>query len=300
LLSGKKEPNSQIMPANTPLDWSGLRDLLAFARKGSLDAAALSLGIDATTLARRLKRLEIEAGTVFTLHNGRRLELTAAGSKAVEVAEQMEQKIYDLSRHLSAVEPEAQGVVRLTSLRGILLHFILPELQDLRLRHPALMLDLIADARNLSLSRQEADIAIRLARPAGPDLIARKLADVPYAVFGAANAGWIAYDEQLSTVPEAQWVANHIPAHNIIMRTNAIEVVIDAVQSGIGQALLPVFSCPNLEAQTTTVLTREAWLVLHRDTRNTPRIRIVADWVATTFQKSERNKGLAATRQTSQ
>jgi DNA-binding transcriptional LysR family regulator len=157
-------------------------------------------------------------------------------------------------------------------------------LQDLQARHPALVLDLIADARNLSLSRQEADLAIRMARPAGPDLIARKLADMPYAIFGAADAGWIAYDESLSTVPEAQWVASQVPAHKIIMRTNAIEVVIDAVEAGIGQALLPLFTCPDLVPQTKTVLTREAWLVLHRDTRNTPRIRVVADWVTAAFQ----------------
>jgi DNA-binding transcriptional LysR family regulator len=113
------------------------------------------------------------------------------------------------------------------------------------------------------------------------------LADIPYAIFGAADAGWIAYDESLSTVPEAQWVASQVPAHKIIMRTNAIEVVIDAVQAGIGQALLPLFTCPNLVPQTKTVLTREAWLVLHRDTRNTPRIRVVADWLTAAFQAAK-------------
>jgi DNA-binding transcriptional LysR family regulator len=290
LHSGKKHPILQFMTANMPLDWSGLRDLLAFARAGSVDAAAQKLGIDATTLARRLKKLEKEAGTVLTLHHGRKLELTSAGSKAVKVAEKLELEVEGLSRQLTASEPEVLGMVRLTSLRSVVQHFILPNIADLQIRHPALVLDIIADARNLSLACQEADLAIRLARPAGPDLVTRKLADIPYAVFGKPDAGWIAYDESLSAVPEAQWVASQVPAHKIVMRTNAIEVVIDAVQAGFGQALLPLFTCPNFQPQGKAVLTREAWLVMHRDTRNTPRIRVVADWVTAAFLRRRKTQ----------
>jgi DNA-binding transcriptional LysR family regulator len=283
LANGKKEPIMQSMAAKTQVDWTGLRDLLEFSRAGSLEAAAAHLGIDATTLARRLKRLEHEQGTPLTLHNGRKLELTPAGLKAVATATQMELEAEKLLRQLAANEPDVHGTVRVTSLHSILRHFVLPQAHVLRQQHPRLLLDLIAESRNLSLSRQEADIAIRLARPAGADLIVRKLADMPYAIFGPRNAGWIAYDEQLMSVPEAQWVASQIPTHEIVLRTNAQDVVIDAVKAGHGQALLPAFVCPELTPQTPTVLTREAWLVLHRDTRNTPRIRVVADWIATLF-----------------
>jgi DNA-binding transcriptional LysR family regulator len=280
----KKAALSLFMTAKIQVEWSDFRDLLAFARAASIEAAALALNIDATTLIRRLRRLEQAMGVALILHQGRRLDLTSAGRELMAVAEAMEQEMLGLARHLTAQEPRTEGVVRVTTLRGIFQHYVLPKLGSLRDSHPGIVLELLADARNLSLSRQEADIAIRLARPAGPDLIARKLMDVPYAVYGAEGSGWITYDESLSSVPEAQWLAKRITASQVIMRANSIEVVAAVVRQGLGQAVLPAYAAAGLPAQGGPVLTREAWLVLHTDTRRTPRIRAVADWLTDVFR----------------
>lgn len=276
------------MTAKTQVDWTAFRDLLAFAREGSVSAAAKTLGIDATTLTRRLRRLEQETGLALTIHNERRLELTAAGRELVSAAEGIELELLSLTRILAAQSPAAEGTVRVTGLRSILRHFVVLHIARFRNRHPGIVLELVPDMRNLSLARQEADIAIRAARPTGTDLYARKLIDIEFAVYGDPTKGWITYDAALTDVPEAKWTSENVDPSKIVMRTSAIELIADGVRADIGQALLPRYAAGGLTPSTDTILKREAWLVLHSDTRNTPRIRAVADWLVDIFDDARK------------
>jgi DNA-binding transcriptional LysR family regulator len=264
--------NSQV------LDWAELQLLLAFGEKQSIMAAAKALGVDATTVARRLRNLERQLNLVLVVHEGKRLRLTEIGQEVLATARNMEDQADGLLRRIAASEPNAEGMVRLTALRSILRHVLMPSLPSLRERHPRIILALMADARNYAVGRREADIAIRLARPTGPDLAARKLFDVPFVVAGNTDQGWITYDESLSTLPEAQWVANNVAQRDTIMQANSMELIVEAVRAGLGCAILPKFLCNGLE-HGSVELSREAWLVMHNETRNTPRIRAVADWV---------------------
>jgi DNA-binding transcriptional LysR family regulator len=276
------------MTAKMQVDWTAFRDLLAFARAGSVAAAAKELGIDATTVTRRIRRLEKETGMALTIHNDRRLELTDAGRELVAAAEVIETELLSVTRVLASKAPAEEGVVRLTGLRSVLRHFVLPEMGEFRRRYPKIVLELLPDMRNLSLSRQETDIAIRIARPEGPDLYARKLMEFAFAVYGDTSKGWLTYDASLVDVPEAKWVAQNVDPANIVLRTSAIELIAEAVRAGVGQALLPRFAADGLQPSSDTVLIREAWLVLHADTRNVPRIRAVADWLIEVFEVEQR------------
>ena len=266
------------------INWLGLADLLAFSRAGSVEDAALALAVDPTTLLRRLRRLEKQCGVAILTRRGRRYELALAGRELAAAAENMEREVHGLSRNLARKRPSVEGTVRLTALRSVLQAFVIPKLPSLRDAYPDLVLELIAEPRNLSLSRLEADIAIRFARPEGHDLVARKLFDVRYAVYGARDSGWVTYESSLQGVPEARWIAENADCKPVVLRANGIEMVASAVRAGVGRAVLPEFAAAGLKPQSKPVLKREMWLVLHSDTRATPRIRAVADWLVQIFR----------------
>jgi DNA-binding transcriptional LysR family regulator len=260
------------------LDWAEIQILLAFGTHQSLAAAAQDLKIDPTTLSRRLRQLERQLGLALIIHEGRSLRLTEAGQRVLAAAKDMQLVAERMVRQVAEIEPRAEGVVRLTALRSILQHMVMPALPAFRQTYPGIVLNLLADARNFAVGRQEADLAIRLAMPHGPDLAARKLFDVAYVRAGDPRLGWITYDEAWSTIPEAQWVAKNVPPGKIVLQANSLDLIREAVRAGVGQALLPIYLTENLPISE-TILTREAWLVLHNETRHTPRIRAVADWL---------------------
>jgi DNA-binding transcriptional LysR family regulator len=278
------------------LDWSGLEALLAFSRTGSLSAAAKSLAIDETTLARQLKRLSTSVGANVVRRSGTRLVLSQEGEEVAKAAVLMESAVLPVMRFGLSQVPGAQVRVRVTGLASFLSGIVVPAVPKFAAAHPGILLDLVADTRNLSIADKEADIAIRFARPKGPHLVGRRIATFDYAIFAAAKpkrkaalgqARWLQFSESMLHLPEAQWLEKNVPEDSIAMRTNSLEVLINAVAHGIGQMLLPVHVArknPELKQLGGVALSREIWLVYHQDDRATPRIRAVADWLIGVFK----------------
>jgi DNA-binding transcriptional LysR family regulator len=277
-------PNMAAILQN--INWDDLHVLLVFGESQGVKYAAESLNVDATTVARSLRKLEEKIGFPLTIHEGRRLRLNEAGQQVLVAAQNMNEAIGQLQRQLGAHEPRPEGVVRVTALRSIFNAIALPALPQLRRSYPGIVLTLLSDSRNLAIGKREADLAIRFARPAGADLATRKLFDVPFVVAGKDDSDWITYDESLSNVPEAQWVSTNVPTDRIILQANSIELILNAVKAGIGRAILPRFMCRDIK-HGPDILSREAWLVMHMETRHTPRIRAVADWIVAASEKFE-------------
>lgn len=280
------------------LDWNDVRYALAVARNGSLAAAARMLGVDQTTVARRLRVLESCVGMPLFERRQGRFAPTPAGEVLMERGQRIEREIAAL-RHLGADnEVQVRGVVRLTAVDAIISHYLAPHLAELRARHPGLMVELIASSRSLDLSRREADIAVRLARPQSGDFVVRRLASLAYGVYGTAAApaengwggcNWVAYEHSLAHVPEMRWLAEQVVDERIVLRCNNMDALATAVADGLGLAVLPrlvgarhaSLRCLSGEP---SVLSREIWLVVPRELRHVPRIRAVGDWLAERFQ----------------
>jgi DNA-binding transcriptional LysR family regulator len=260
------------------IEWGDLRVVLAFDGQCGLSGAAAALGLDATTVSRRMKALEQAVGAPLLMQVGKGLELSPLGEEVLESARAMRLVVDDLMRQLGANETQIAGSVKLTALNAMLTAFVLPNLASLRAAHPRVVLQMIGASRNLSIGRDEADLAIRFGRPTQAGLVGRKLFDVPYVVAGPRTAGWIAFDEGQGALPEAEWVRRHVAAADIVYRTNNSEHMAAAVHAGLARALLPQFLCSGPRSAQ-VVLVREAWLVMHKDTRSVPRIRAVADWL---------------------
>lgn len=280
------------------LDWNDVRYALAIARCGSLASAARALGVDQTTVSRRLRVLESAVGTPLFERRQGQTAPTPAGEILMERGLRIEQEIAALA-HLGADnEAQVRGVVRLTAVDALVSHYLARHLAALRARHPGLAVELIASSRSLDLSRREADLAVRLARPQSGDFVVRRLAGLAYGVYGTAAAPaedgwsachWVAYEHSLDHVPEMRWLAERAGEERIVLRCNNMDALATAVADGLGLGILPrlvgarhaSLRCLSGEEP---VLRREIWLVVPRELRHVPRIRAVGDWLAERFQ----------------
>src|SRR6516165_7434252 len=189
------------------MNWDDLRHLLAIARAGTLSGAARRLAVNQTTVARRLAALEAALGVRRFDRAEGRLHPTKAGEIALARAAEVEQEIEALAQGVTGADREPAGLVRVTTVPILANHLLVPAVPALSARHPRIRLELIADSRNLSLTRREADLALRLSRPeSGAGLLTRRLGDLDYAVYGPrGRAGdrlaWITYEEGLGHLP---------------------------------------------------------------------------------------------------
>ena len=273
------------------MNWDDLRFLVAIGREGTLAAAARRLKVDQTTVARRLRALEDTLGTPLFERSDKHWRPTAVGASVLERATRIEEDVAGLARLAETGTRTVSGVVRTTSVSAIASDYLVPRLNGLYARHPELIVELIASNDNLNVSRREADIAIRLARPESGDFLIRKLADVGFAVYAAPSAqhdDWVTYDAELAHTPEMRWLAAQLAGQRVRLRSNNLAGLLLAVAGGIGRAILPCFladSAPGLIRMSgpQPVLSRDLWLLVHPDARRQPRVAAVADWLGECF-----------------
>ncbi len=278
------------------MDWSDLRYVLAVARAGTLAEAARRLGVDQTTVARRLAAAQTALGArLFDRRDGT-LHPTAAGEAALTRAERIAREVEALEAAIAGDDAQIAGTVRITAVPILANRLLVPALPALAARHPALALELIAEARNLSLTRRDADIALRLARPERGTALARRIGQLDYAVFAPSRRGrtalrWITYEESLAHLPHARWIAAEVARGGVLapLRVSDAEALVEAVRAGLGRTLLPCFldgCAPGLRQVGAPVLTRELWLMVHPELRHQARIATVIDWIEATVTRA--------------
>ncbi|MCG5238184.1 LysR family transcriptional regulator [Azospirillum doebereinerae] len=270
------------------LNWDDVRVFLELARTGSLSAAARALRISHATVGRRVAALEADLGRTLVERRVDGYTLTAEGEAVFVLANGMDERALAILRR-GGHEQGLTGTVRLTATQALADRFLVPRLGPFHARHPGIDLEVTVDNRALSLARREADLAIRLARPEHGDLIARRLATIVYGLFAMPGArdAWIGYDEALADLPEAVWLARHGAGRRVAFRSNSVQAQLAAAKAGFGAALLPVWLAagePELVAlPMPEPLAREAWLVLHRDMKEVPRVRAVIEHLVALF-----------------
>ncbi|WP_246665420.1 LysR family transcriptional regulator [Rhizobium tropici] len=285
------------------IDWNDLRHVLALARGGSFAAAGRALGTDATTVGRRLRVLEKHLGTtLFSRDAGGILSPTPTGEIAVTKAEAIEAEIMALSGALDAADSMAFGKVRLTAAPSFISRLLIPSLAGLLAQHSGLHLELIGDSRNFNLTRREADMALRLARPAdmaNGRVVARRIATLDYAVYVAAgredhteDLPWIVYEDAMMHLPHARWIAAQAEKSGRVsqLAVNDAEALLQAAAAGLGRALLPKILTENagglcrVDSGDRNPPAREMWLLIHTELRQLVRIRTVSGWLDRVFR----------------
>ena len=273
------------------MEWGDFRVLLAIARGGTLAAAARRLGVDQTTVARRLAAAEAALGTRLFERVEGALRPTKPGEVALDRAARIEREVEALEQGIAGTDAEPAGLVRLTAVPIIVNRLLIPALPALWASHPRIRVELVAEARNLSLTRREADIALRLSRPeSGGAALAKRLGYLDYAVYAPRGRArdplpWITYEEGLCHLPQARWIAaaagDSAPAP---LAVSDAEAIVHAMHAGLGKSLLPCFvgdRDAGLRRLGTAeaVLRRELWLLTHGELRHHGRIAAVVGWI---------------------
>ena len=290
-MSVQKRTNPQSHSAQP--DWNDLRFALELGRHGTLSGAARALRVNHATVARRIAALEATLGVTLFERGPRGYQPTAAAGPVMAAAEQVEAPLLQLGRQSEARRGfEVAGKIRITATEGVASHMVAPGLAALRQRWPLLEVEIVVEHRSLSLARREAEIAIRWARPTKGELFTTRLGPVPYRLYRHPRAvdqtAVAALDESLADLPESHWLGRQ-PGLRQVIRSNSMLPLITAARTGACAILLPEFvgrHIPELVADSgKPPVTRELWLLLHRDLRKSPRVRVTADFLIAGIRK---------------
>jgi DNA-binding transcriptional LysR family regulator len=280
------------------VEWGDLRFFLAAARAGSLGAAARTLGVEHTTVSRRLAALEETLGAKLFVRTPDGLSLTAAGHEVLPMAEEVERATQAIARAASARDERVEGTVRVTTSEAFS-GFLVKQFAELRARHPGLLIEVLTGNQALDLVRGEADIAIRIMKTTQRDLLVKKILEAGWSMYAATGYlsgkgspksieklvghDVVGYDDAMSGVPGAKWLDAHAGDANVVLRGNSLVSVLNAVIAGFGISVLPCFLAdaePTLRRLTPQVLgTREVTLVVHPDLAKVARVRAVIDFL---------------------
>lgn len=282
----------------SPLDWDDVRLFLALCRARTVGGAATALGVDASTVSRRLVTLEEVLATTLFDRGRDGIAPTEAAEELRPVAEQIEDAMARFTTAAENLEREVAGLVRITCPPDLAETVIAPLLPDLLQRHPALRVDIGGSEALLDLSRREADVALRTVRPERGDLIVTKLRTVEWSLVGApayvralgtlrawSDARWIGWGERLAHIAPARWLAKHVKA-DPVLRSDSLRMQVALAATGAGVALVPepsveayglapVKIAAPLRAAAADWPADDLYLVTHRAMREVPRVRVI-------------------------
>lgn len=294
------------------IDWGDLRFVLAIARTGSALRAAQTLGVNQTTVTRRMADLEAAIGAALFERKQSGYHLTPLGRRVAEAAARIEDEVNGLVNSIGADQRALSGRVRVTTPEMLANLLITPWLKAFRKEHPSITVELIADDRHLDLARGEADVALRatIRRPEplhGAGIVARKLARVGWSVYcsrayaeehGAPRSlealdghPIVALDESMAHLPGPRLLARMAAHSRISARSNNLTNLVLTLKAVQGIATLP---CIGGDADPELVrclppiaeLESDLFLVLREEVKSSTHVRAFADSIAAHIKAS--------------
>lgn len=283
-------------PANPA--WDDIRHFLALARLGSLSAVARELGVEHSTVARRVDALEKSLGLRLFDRLPRRWVLTAEGRALAARGAAMDHAAEDFNRALLGVS-DVYATVRLSAPPVLASHFIAPRLAARRRDWADVELELVGESRDSDLARGDADLAIRLHRPTQADLAVRSLGKLGYGLYAhpavaarpATDWPFLGYNDPLAAVPQQRWLDGLRGHRRYALRCNDLATLLHAARAGLGVAALPHFLAAGEDdlvrlGDAQLQDPRGVWLVMHADLRRAPRVRRIAAGIVAIFNEA--------------
>lgn len=282
-------------------DWNDLRAFLAVARGGSTLAAAKALGVNQTTVARRIEALEAAMGLKLVERGQAGSRPTEAGETLLAEAERVERAVEAFETRAGAYRRGLAGSVRVTCNESVANVIVTPAIPEFRRLYPEVSVEVLITDRILDLAAGEADVAVRgTERLAGDGLVARKLAAFEFALYCsrdyAARRGQptletlgahalVAGADEVAHIPGMQWMLSRAPGAHIACRSNSMTNLVQAVRAGLGVG--PI-ACITGDVDPQLIRCHgpiegalgHTWLVTREELKDVPRVRAFVDFLA--------------------
>lgn len=277
------------------MNWEDLRYVLAVIREHNLSRAAVSLGVTHTTVGRRVRAIEEQLGVRLFDRTPDGLLPTAAGQDVGDVAERMESDVLSLHGRVLGRDAQLRGKLRVSTMDMFFAayHGVFASFAQ---RYPSVELTVATTPDRVSLTRRDADVALRLSNDPPEYLVGRKVGRVEFAVYGSedliervgTDAGygdypWIHWDERIDSRWLDTWLAVHAPRARVAMRVDGNTMALrNAIVGGIGVHFLPCFdgdAAPSLRrvGDIDTSFGHDLWLLTMPDLRGNIRVRAFMD-----------------------
>jgi len=278
------------------LDWEDLHTVLAVADCGSLAGAARRLGVNHTTVLRRIGGFEQRLGLRLFDRLPGGYALTAGGEELAAAARGMAATVEALERRLAGQDLRLEGTLRVATADTLTASLLPPLLAQFRELHPGIVLEVTTANLMANLTRRDADVAIRPVLDPPETLVGRRVAGIAFAAYAAAShpaarSGtvaahpWVAPDDSLAGTSVARWMRRALPEATIALRADSLVEVCRAARAGIGLAALPCYLGDATEGlvriATPTVPEAAAlWVLTHKDLRRTARVSAFTEFAA--------------------
>lgn len=279
------------------LEWSDLQYFIAVCERGSIGAAAQNLGVNHSTVLRRIANLEATIGARLFDRLPRGYVLTAHGHELAASVAGVPEQLDSAQRRVTGADLELSGSIRLTTPDTLIQALLLPMLADFRLRHPQVRIELVAGSQFLNLTQREADVAVRGTNHPPENLVGRRAGIIQTALYASReyldrlapgqaepDYTWVGHDAPLAQLRSAKWMHRHVAPERIAVRVDSLLTMADAVAVGFGAGWL---LCPLADARPGLVqlqpprndLDTQIWVLTHPDLRRVARIRALTDFL---------------------
>ncbi|QFU18040.1 LysR family transcriptional regulator [Microvirga thermotolerans] len=284
------------------LVWDDFRLVKIIAEANGLAGAAERLGVNHSTVFRRLGQMEESLGVKLFERHRTGYVLTPAGEEMTALAEHMEENVATFTRKLAGQAVAPAGELRVTTNDTLLVYMLTPLFTKFLQACPEMRLDVVLANQALNLSKRDADVAIRATDNPPETLVGRRVATIAWAIYGRAAdfpdpAGavdmpelfqrtWVALGDNLAALKAARFVRDRVPHEKIVYKVNTVLGLAEAVEAGLGIGPLPCFIA---DAKPALVRLSEVnpdfsaglWLLTHPDLRQSARVRAFMDFMAT-------------------
>ena len=276
------------------MDWDGLRYFLAVARTSKVSEAGRRLGVEHSTVARRIRQLEQDMGTVlFDKSRRHGYVLTESGRDLLQHAEKMESELLQAQQVISVSEEDLTGNIRVATTEGFGVHVLTPLSVEFQNQYPKTTLEIMPFQRFVDQSRREADIFITIDRPLRGNYVYRLLTNYMLRLYAAPQYlkrhpairsvndlsahRFIDYVDEFIISDELKYLSDVIPDANVVFRSNSLLAQMQACVAGQAMAVLPCFMAnehPELQAVLADdiAIKRSFWMLYHEDLRLLKRI----------------------------
>ncbi len=288
------------------LNWDEFRLVKAIADTRSLAGAAAVLGLNHSTVFRRLGALEQVVGAPLFERSRSGYHPTAAGEEMIALAHRISDLVMDFERRVAGRDAKPTGRLTVTTVEAIGQRFLPSILSQFQIQNPGVVIDLILSEQELNLSRRDADVAIRVTNDPPETLVGRRICAVRWGLYCRPDLADRTGPSAIDTLPFAgfadgfgpslahRWIEANVQPERLGARVNSVHSLLEMAAHGFGVCPLPCFlGEPNPSVTRLGPILEEwdlgLWILTHSDLRRSARVRAFMDFAGAEMAKHRRS-----------